>query len=385
MRIVAVSWRDLAHPFAGGAELVIDRLLSGLASRGHDVTLVCGGPVAERGDYAVVNGGGTYTQYLRAPWICLSRYRDADVVIDAENGLPYFSPLWRRGPSVCLVHHVHTDQWRTRFPGPVASAASTIERRVMPAVYRNRLMVAVSSSTAEELRVIGVAEQNIRVIESGVDIPSGPLPQKAAEPLFVSLSRLVPHKRVNLLLEAWMIASRVIPGRLVIAGDGPELDTIRHQASSIPRVEVVGRISEGEKGKLLGQAWAVVSAAHHEGWGMSVMEAAALGTPALAVDAPGIRDAVVNHVTGVLVRAPEEGLREELAASWVALADSERCKAMGVSARRRATQFTWERSVGRWEALLEEVKPLQPKTRYKRAILAVPSKWGRGQTKRAAA
>jgi glycosyltransferase involved in cell wall biosynthesis len=148
----------------------------------------------------------------------------------------------------------------------------------MPAIYRNRLFVAVSSSTTEALRAIGVAEENIKVIESGVDLPSGPVPKKTAEPLFVSLSRLVPRKRIDLMLETWGIASRQIPGRLVIAGDGPELDKLRQQATSIPRADAVGRVSDDVKRDLLGQVRAVVSAAHHEGWGMSIMEAAVSGT-----------------------------------------------------------------------------------------------------------
>ena len=95
---------------------MIDRLLLGLDGRGHDVTLVCGGPVTQH-RYDVVQAGGEFTQYLAAPVVCATRFRRADVVIDVENGLPYFSPFWRRSPSLCLVHHVHTDQWGDRFPG----------------------------------------------------------------------------------------------------------------------------------------------------------------------------------------------------------------------------------------------------------------------------
>ena len=174
MKIVAISWRDLAHAHAGGAEVVMDRLLSGLAGRGHDVTLVCGGPVVDHQGYEVVDGGGTYSQYVRAPLICVSRYREADVLIDVENGVPYFSPLWRRRPLVCMVHHVHTDQWGDRFPAPVAAVASAVERKVMPLAYRRRLMVAVSQSTADELAAISVDPEQIRIIESGVDVDQVP-------------------------------------------------------------------------------------------------------------------------------------------------------------------------------------------------------------------
>src|SRR5665811_335158 len=134
MQVVVVSWRDMANPSAGGSEILIDRLLSGFSDRGHDVALVCGGPVADH-EYTTVKAGGTYTQYLLAPIVCATRFRRADVIIDVENGIPFFSPMWRRRPSICLIHHVHTDQWRARFLAPVAGVGRAIETHVMPAVY----------------------------------------------------------------------------------------------------------------------------------------------------------------------------------------------------------------------------------------------------------
>jgi glycosyltransferase involved in cell wall biosynthesis len=363
LRVIALTWRDLANPSAGGAEVLIDRLLSGLRERGHHVTLVSGGPVSEH-EYQVVNGGGTYSQYLTAPLICMTRLRQADVIIDVENGLPYFSPLWRRKPSLCLVHHVHTDQWHGHFPATVAPGCRARVRWVMPAVYRNRIFVAVSSSTAAELCAIGVPHRNIRIVESGVDIPSGVPAPKSQDPLYVSLSRLVPHKRIDLLLRSWERAAREVPGRLVIAGDGPELASLQKQAATIPRVEMVGRISEETKDTLLSEAWAIVSTAHHEGWGMSIMEAAAVGTPSLVLDAPGIRDAVVDGVTGVVVRGPEDEISSRLADAWVDYAsDAGLRQKLGDAALERAASFSWDKTIDRWEAVLQEVATGKPDAR----------------------
>jgi glycosyltransferase involved in cell wall biosynthesis/SAM-dependent methyltransferase len=338
--------------------------------RGHEVALVAGGPVAEHG-YETVNGGGTYSQYLTAPILCMTRFRRSDVIIDVENGLPYFSPLWRRKPSVCLVHHLHTDQWHEHFPAPIAATCRAIERQAMPVMYRNRMFVAVSNSTADDLVAIGVPTDHIRVIESGVDLPDTSSLTRSEEPLFLSLNRLVPHKRVGLLLEAWEIASRQMPGRLVIVGDGPELNRLRAQAAGIPRVEVMGRVSEETKHRLLAESWAVLSAAHHEGWGMSIMEGAAVETPALAVDAPGIRDAIVDGVTGVLVQAPESELPAALATAWVALsADGPRRERLGRAARERATRFSWDVTVDRWQSALEEVLLAKSEKQRRKGSLA---------------
>jgi glycosyltransferase involved in cell wall biosynthesis len=226
----------------------------------------------------------------------------------------------------------------------------------MPVIYRNRVFVAISKSTADDLCAIGVPRDHIRIIVSGVDVPAAPPAQKPTEPLFVSLNRLVPHKRVEVLLNAWELVSKRIPGRLVIAGDGPELENLKKLAADIPRAEVIGRVSDEVKQQLLSEAWFVLSAAHHEGWGMSVMEAAAVGTPALGVDARGTRDTIVDGVTGALVNAPEDELPSALAEAWISLAsDATRRNAMAVAARERARQFSWDMAVDQWSALLEEV------------------------------
>ncbi|MBV8305662.1 MAG: glycosyltransferase family 4 protein, partial [Acidimicrobiia bacterium] len=214
MRVLFVSWRDLAHPQAGGSEVLVDRLALGLAERGHEPAVLCGGPVGPR-PYPIVDAGGTYSQYLRAPFAYRRHFADVDLVVDVENGIPFFAPLWRQKPVLCLVHHVHTDQWATRFPAPVASVGRVLEARAMPAVYRRSLFLAVSESTRRALSAIGVPDTRIRVITEGVD-PGVSVDSRDVErsrtPLFVALGRLVPHKRVDLLLRAWRVVQPIVGG-----------------------------------------------------------------------------------------------------------------------------------------------------------------------------
>ena len=354
MRIVVVSWRDLDHPQAGGCELLVDRLLTGLSDRGHDVALVAGRPVSDHG-YPVYASGGTYTQYLRAPLLCTMRFRKADLVIDVQNGLPFFSPLWRRRPSICLVLHNHGDQWSTRFPLPVAGLARAVEHHVIPALYRHRPFVAISSSTADALEGIGVDRGRIRVIEPGADPASGPIASESPTPLFVTLSRLVPHKRVDLLLDAWSQVQPVTGGRFVVIGDGPELGPLRQKAAGIPGAEVLGWVSASEKERWLGRAWFLVHGALHEGWGLVILEAGAVGTPTVVVDAPGVRDAVIDGKTGIVVDLPDPSLPVPLVDAWIELAsDPARRQQLGVAALERSSAFGWDRMVDSWVAAAEE-------------------------------
>jgi hypothetical protein len=145
--ILFIAWRDLANRRSGGSEVLVDRLASGMLARGHRVTLLCGGPVAER-PYRVVRNGGTYSQFLRAPLAYLRNFRSSDLIVEVCNGMPYLSPLWCRRPVLCLVNHVHTDLWSIRFRPPFSTVGRNIERVVMPWVHRRNLFLTVSESTA---------------------------------------------------------------------------------------------------------------------------------------------------------------------------------------------------------------------------------------------
>lgn len=347
MRILVAAWRDLANELAGGSEVLVDRLCAGLTERGHDVTLLCANPVGSGHRYRVQPNGSTIDQYLRAPVAYWSRHRRADLVVDVANGVSFYTPLWRRGPSLCLVNHIHTDQWDQWFPRPIAAVGRTLELRGMPAAYKHRLFVAVSPSTADELTSMGVDRERIRIIINGTDLPEQP-GAEADEPLFVGLGRMVPHKRFELAVEAFNQIQPLVGGRLVIAGEGPE--RARLQAMAGPGVELPGRISEAAKQELLSNAWLMVHPASHEGWGLVITEAAAYGVPSLAFRVAGLQDSIVDGMSGVLVDRPEQ-----LAEEWLALArDPERRARLRAGAIRRAAACSWEATVDRFEEICEE-------------------------------
>jgi glycosyltransferase involved in cell wall biosynthesis len=342
-----MSWRDLANDLAGGSEVLIDRLAVGMMERGHEVTLLCGGPVGDR-PYPVVDLGGTLTQYLRAPFIHHRTVHDRDLLVDVENGIPYFSPLWRREPVLAFVNHVHTDQWGQRF-GPVLSGVGRVaEEVVMPRVYRKVPFLAISASTAGSLEQIGVDPDRISILNPGVDLPVGSGVERSTEPLFVCAGRLVPHKRIDLLLRVWESVRPVVGGRLVVIGDGPELESLRGLAGD--GVEFAGWVDDAEKWRLLGQAWALIHPSHHEGWGIVIIEAAAVGTPSVGFRVPGVRDAIVDGETGFLVDS--EG---ELAARWIQLTqDSALRGQLSTAARAYAARFGWDTVVREFESIASD-------------------------------
>jgi glycosyltransferase involved in cell wall biosynthesis len=327
--ILFVAWRDLANRRAGGSEVLVDQLASGLLARGHQVTLLCGGPVADR-PYHVRRNGGTYSQFLRAPLAYLRHFRNADLIVEVCNGMPFLVPLWARRPAICLVNHVHTELWPIRFRPPVSSVGRRIESTVMPWVHRRNLFLTVSSSTAESLERMGVGPDRIRQICNGVVRPDPPTP-RSPDPLFLALGRLADYKRLDLLLRLWDRVRHVTGGQLVIAGDGPE--RARLEAMAGP-----------------GVVWLLLHPALIEGWGIVVSEAAIRGTPAVAFDVPGLRDSVVHGETGMLVQT-----ESQFASAWASLAiDGRRREELGRAARTRALELHWSAAVEGFAEVADE-------------------------------
>lgn len=344
--IVFIAWRDLANKDAGGSELLVDRLAHGLTERGHRVSLLCGGEVGDR-PYEVVRNGGTYTQFARAPFAFRRHLRDCDLVVEVCNGMPYLAPLWTSKPVVCLVNHVHTDLWRLRFPPPFSTLGRLTESAVMPRVHRRNLFLTVSDSTFAALQDIGVATDRIRLICNGVE-PGPPPAPRSPDPMFLAFGRLAEYKRIDMLLRLWDRVRQVTGGRLVIAGDGPERARLESLAG--PGAEFRGRVSEGEKHRLMSAAWLLLHPASIEGWGIVVAEAAVRGTPAVGFSVPGLKDSVIHNETGVLVRT--EG---EFASTWASLAiDHRRREAMGRAARERARRLHWSAAVDGFLLVAEE-------------------------------
>ena len=337
--VLFLSWKDLANPEAGGSELFVDELILALQDRGHRAGLVCGGPTEPR-PYPVIRSGSKYTQYLKAPFTA-RRVGDWDLLVEVVNGFPWLAPLWWPGPRLCFFHHVHEDQWFRHFPRLVADVGWFVEGTLLPRVYRNTVFGALSDSTAASLVRLGIPESSVHVVHVGLDqtLFDELAPAAPPEPTFVCVGRLVANKGIDRILDAWKIVQQQRPGRLLVIGDGPDREVLERRG--VPRVDFLGKVDEATKRQIVAGSDLLVHGAHREGWGMVITEAAALGTPSLAFDADGVRDAIVDGDTGRLAFSVKE-----MAATWIDLTEprSPVLAQMAVAGRERARRFTWDRS-----------------------------------------
>ncbi|TMB46918.1 MAG: glycosyltransferase family 4 protein, partial [Chloroflexi bacterium] len=320
------------------------------------------------------------TVYLWAALFLLLWGGRFDAVIDSQNGVPFFAPvfllLWRRVSVLLLIHHVHQDQFRWRFRWPLAWLGRLLEGPVSRWVYRRSPIVTVSPTTRAEVRRRLHLPGAIYIVPNGIDTPDlHALPIRAPAPSVVYLGRLVAQKRLELLLEAVAeIGERWPSLRVTIVGDGPERPRLERLAAQLKleqRVRFTGWVSNEERSRLLGAAWLLVTPSAAEGWGLAVIEANAMGRPALAFRVPGLMNSIVEDLNGWLVDSPQ-GLATALDTHLGDLSDSETAAALAVNCRRWADRFSWERASQRMAGIVRGAVPLavSPSRQRLRALVS---------------
>jgi glycosyltransferase involved in cell wall biosynthesis len=353
-RVHILSWRDLEDVEAGGSEVHASTVARFWAEAGLDVTLRTSyaqgqAPRVVRDGYRVIRRAGRYLVFPRAVGSeLIGRHGPRDALVEIWNGMPFFSPLWAKGPRIVVQHHVHAEMWKMVLGDDAPWAATLgdfIESRIAPVVYRRSRIVTLSESSKRDIvEKLGFRPELVDVVPPGVDPRFTPGGAKATRPLVVAVGRLVPVKRYDRLIRAVALARRSIPDiELAIVGEGyerPMLDDVVREVDGADWVTFAGRLSDTELVALYRGAWVLASASAREGWGMSLTEAAACGTPAVVTSVPGHRDAVVDGVSGVLV--DRDDLAGFAAALVSVLDDTTERDRLTAGALSHAARFTWE-------------------------------------------
>jgi len=365
MNILLVNWQDRENPQAGGAEVHLFEIFGRLAAAGHRVRLVCSGwagaaPSAEVGGVRVERVGSrqSFAVLGRGAVRRAIRLEHPDVLVEDINKLPLF--LAHRGVPFCaIVPHLFGETVFQEVPWPLAAMVWMAERP-LPLAYRGSAFHAISESTRDDLVARGIPPRSIRVIHPGVDsarLTPDPAGRRTAVPTFLYVGRLKRYKGIGYAIRALAVARRDRPElRLVIAGAGDYQTELQRMTDGLGQggaVDFRGFVSEDEKLALFRECWANLFPSPKEGWGITVVEAAACGTPSIASDSPGLRDSVRDGETGYLVPHGDVGA---LAARMLEFAGSPALVARsGGAARRFAEGLTWEAAASATERHLDDI------------------------------
>lgn len=313
LRILIFNWRDTKHVKAGGAEVYIHNIAKNWVSQGHSVTQFSGwdgkAPRDETVDGVnIIRRGGYYSVYIFAPLYYLLYLRNKfDVIIDCENGIPFFTPLFSARQKLLLIHHVHQEVHRKHLKFPLSAIAIFLEGYLMPRVYRNIKVVTISpSSKVDIVNRLGLGKlDEVDIVSPGVELDEKYFTRKTPYPSFLYLGRLAPYKNIDVCILAFAKVAQILPDSVLnIVGEGevlPKLKKLIRNLKLESRINLLGWVSEEDKIRYLSQSWVCLQPSSFEGWGITVLEANYCGTCVIASNVKGLRDSVIDGQTGYLV------------------------------------------------------------------------------------
>ena len=323
-----------ANTFGGGERAVLEvgRALMGR----HDVRLLLG-RYEPRQTYDEL-ASLPHDRIGRAQWL-VARV-NADAIVANSFGANLLS--LRNGSRV--AYWVHST--RSIFLQPRARRADLLLRRAIDwlAVRRAALLVANSRYTAGRLRQLYQREADA-VIYPGVDLSLfSPGPARTGPAYAINVGRLSAEKGLDRLFELW----RDMPDLpLHVVGGGPP-EQLRGWRARAPRgVHLRGHLIASDLSDAYRGAAVAVFAPYGEEFGLAPLEAMASGVPVVAWQEGGLQETVIDGETGYLV-SDAVTFRQRVR---LLLRDAELRSAFSEAARRRAQDFSWERTATEMESL----------------------------------
>jgi len=365
MNILILNWRDITHPQAGGAEKYVHEVGKRLVKKGHNVTLFCGSypnakPYDKIDGIIIIRRGGKYTLYLWALAYLAKNKDKFDVIIDSENGIPFFSPLlFDRRRVICIMHHVHIEVFDRELPFPLNKIGKLLEGKLMPMLYQESLFVTVSPSTKREMfEKLSIRGNYFPIVYNGISFEKLNTEHiKEKVPTLIYFGRVKRYKRVDHIIKAYQRVKRTTKNaQLIIAGkmDREYLTELLKLSKELNlKISFFDNVAEDKKIELLSKSWIYTITSMKEGWGISVIEANACGVPVVGYDVPGLRDSIRNGYNGILVR---DGDINRLSDEVTRLIENPKLRRkLAHNAKRWAKRFSWDESAEKFERILTSV------------------------------
>lgn len=371
MNILWLSWKDPTHPDAGGAEHYGEHFTHYWHHQlGHNITWVSSGyknsqPTIQKDGITYIHIGQKWMVYCGIwhaliAWNYLTRWRKQfDVIIDEIHGAPLLTPLYAQKPRITIIHEVAAEIWNKMFPLPIALFGRYLVEPFFLQFYKNEQFIVGSQSTKDDVATTGIPEQNIHIITYGAVFPDIPLSSiQKAEPFeLVYLSDLRAMKGFDRVYEALKIVKKQIPEiRVNVVGDDTTefAINIKQQIQNENNKDWIifhGRQKGEQKYNILKRSKIFLHGSYKEGWGIVVIEANALGCPAIVYDAAGLRHSVKDSVTGYITFT-----KEEYAQKIIDLLNNQQLYlTIQQNAYNWAREFTWEKATNQATDLLNSV------------------------------
>ncbi|MGG7449348.1 glycosyltransferase [Plantibacter auratus] len=356
---------------AGGMNVVVRHQAVAMGAAGHEVDVITRRSSADQPSAASLAPGVTLRFLDAGPVEPVAKGRHEEFVEDFRSELarlPRYDVLhahhWFSGmaalplarelgiPHVQSFHSIAAESTTPLSHGERAESPGRLAGEARLAAESDAV-VAISAAEADTaITRLGARPDRVSIVPPGVDGTlfhplDGP---RAGRPTAVVAGRLHPLKGFDLAIETIAAVAPELRPELVIAGDvSVDYDRYAEELAALARdlgvaddVRFVGPQSRVGLATLFRESSLVLVPSHSETYGLVALEAAASGVPTVVAASGGLREAVVDGETGIVIDSRDPQVWGAAVSSI--LGDPERLAQLGSAARRRAERFDWQRS-----------------------------------------
>lgn len=323
-RVLVLNWRDPYHPLAGGAEISLHEHVKFWLRKGMQVTWFTSkypGSLSEevRDGISYVRKGNHFTSFLQFLIYYNFKQYKFDIIVDCFHFFPYFSIFYKNKPNIIgLINEVAGKIWFQNLLFPFAIIGYLIEPYIIR-LYKSKPFITGSESAKDDLVKVGLNKRRITVVHHGFT-PSKIKVSSTKKPFsLVFLARISKDKGIEDAIEViHRLVRRNKKASLTVIGKSESVEYLRFIKKLIrtkklsKNVLIAGFVSESDKFKILSRSKLLIHPSIKEGWGLNVIEANSVGTPAVGYEVPGLIDSIKNDETGKLAAENIDSLYESI-------------------------------------------------------------------------
>ena len=233
MKILWLTWKDRDNPQAGGAELANEELAKRLVGKGHEITFIVhrfkdSDKETSRDGFRIKRVGSPVTVFTVFPSVIFGAFwsnrKNADIIIDEMNTLPFFTGFYGKKKSILLAYQLTRKIWFYQLPKILGVIGYVLEP-VMLRLLSRMSVITISESSKQDLMRFGFKEEKINIITMGYKIErlnSLDDVKKFSKPTLISMGSIRPMKRNLDQIKAFESAKEEIPElQLKVAGRAP--------------------------------------------------------------------------------------------------------------------------------------------------------------------
>ncbi|MBU3107956.1 glycosyltransferase family 4 protein [Clostridium gasigenes] len=320
--LLFVSWRDIKSPNKGGAEVYTHEMLKRIDFDKYRIihfspSFHCGKENENIDNINYIRSGNIFSVIMDARKYYIMNRENIDFVVDQCNTHRFFTRFWVESKKrIFFIHQLTREIWFMNAKFPISIMGYVTETPFLK-LSKNDYTMTVSESTKRDLIKVGFHVDKVKIIPEGIEFShwkKEEFKKKEVAPTFIYVGRFVNYKGIDACVLAFAKIKKEYPeSKLYIVGKKNEKyieenllpifnkENITYDSKDENSdVTLFGFVSEETKLELMSRSHALIFPSQREGWGLIVTEAAAVGTPSIVYNSPGIVDAVDYGKAGYL-------------------------------------------------------------------------------------